>query len=59
MDRTPVHTADEAREKAIDWQNWFSEQTMSWGEVAEWSAYFEDLGTRFGLTEEFKENGII
>lgn len=32
---------------------------LSWGEYAEIGAYFENLAHRFGLVEEFRENGII
>lgn len=52
-------TKDEARQKAIDWQIWQSEQSLSYSELIEWSDYFYKLGKRFGLLREFKENGII
>lgn len=52
-------TADEAREAAIAWQLGFAGRTMSWGEYADETNYFADLAERFGLTEEFQENGII
>lgn len=55
----PVATADEAREKAIDWQNYVAEHDVSYGELAEWGNYFAELGEKFNLTDEFKENGII
>lgn len=48
-----------AREKAITWQHDFENHNYSYGELAEWSSYFEKLGKRYGLTEEFRENGII
>jgi len=60
MDKnTKIETQDQAREFAIDWQTWQAEQSMSYGELAEWGAFFEELAERFDLTEEFKENGII
>ena len=52
-------TRGEARQQAIDWQREFSERSMSWGELLEETAYFEEMGNKFNLTEEFKENGII
>lgn len=52
-------TVKEARQLAIDWQTWSAEQSLSYGELAEWQAHFDKLAERFGLTEEFKENGII
>jgi hypothetical protein len=56
---TAVKTADEARERAIDWQNWQQYESPSYGELAEWQDYFKQLGKQFNLTDEFKENGII
>lgn len=52
-------TAEQARDKAIEWQNWQAEQSLSYGELAEWRAYFEALAVKFPeLADEFKENGI-
>lgn len=56
---TICKTKDDARQKAIDWQYWQGEQSLSCGEMAEWSNYFDKIGWKFGLTQEFKENGII
>jgi outer membrane protein assembly factor BamD (BamD/ComL family) len=47
-----------ARQEAIDWQYEAAEKSMSWGEVAEACAHFEKLGRRYGLLQEFRENGI-
>jgi len=52
-------TPDEARQFATEWQNWQSERSLSYGELAEWQAVFSELATKYGLTEEFAENGII
>lgn len=57
--RDDITTAEQARDHAVEWQHWAAEQNLSYGEVAEWQAHFEQLATKFGLTEEFKENGII
>lgn len=54
-----IETRDEAVEYAIDWQNWQAEQSMSWGELAEWQELLAQLAERFGLSDEFKENGLI
>ena len=62
MTKTPVHNikdAEEARSIAIEWQDWASKQSMSYGEAAEWEAYFRTLAENFHLEEEFAENGII
>lgn len=53
-----VKTKEEARTMAIDFQNWASEQNLSYSEIANYQNYFEKLGKKFKLTEEFKENGI-
>lgn len=47
------------RQKAIEWQADFENHNYSYGELAEWTSYFEQLAKRYGLTEEFRENGII
>lgn len=59
MEKKEINTQDEARQYAIDWQTWQAEQSMSYGELAEWQDIFTRLGVRFNLTEEFQENGII
>lgn len=56
---TSFETAEEARQEAIDWQEWQAYQALSYFEVGEWMAFFEKLGKKFNLTEEFKEEGII
>lgn len=50
---------ENARQKAIEWQHEASERGLSYGEHAEAGAYFSKLAKRFGLVQEFKENGII
>ena len=54
-----IKTKEEAKTMAIDYQSWASEQSMSYGELAEYQNYFEKLGKKFGLKKEFNENGII
>ncbi len=55
-----IKTQEEARDYAIEWQRWVGEeQSISYGELAEWGAIFEELAERFDLKEEFHENGII
>lgn len=54
-----IYTEDGARELAIDWQDWASNQSLSYGELAEWQSLFEMLGKKFKLTSEFRENGIM
>ena len=50
---------ERARQTAIAWQAATAETAITWGELAEASAYFEKLGKRYGLLTEFRENGII
>lgn len=54
-----IKTAGEARDMAIEWQDWQSDQSLSIGELAECQAYFRTLARKFDLRDEFEENGII
>lgn len=47
-----------AREKAIEWQEYAAKQSMSYEAVAVAKFHFEQLGRRYGLLTEFRENGI-
>jgi len=51
-------TKEEAQEEAKTFQNWASEQNLSYGELIDFQDYFKNLGKEFNLTEEFKENCI-
>ena len=48
-----------ARDEAIDFQNDFNELVLTWYDLMSYQAYFENLGKRYGLLQEFRENGII
>lgn len=48
-----------ARQKAINWQHEFADHDYSYGELAIAGAMFAKLGKRYGLTREFRENGIL
>lgn len=48
-----------ARQKAIDWQYEASQKNYSYAELAYFGNFFTKLAKRFGLTREFRENGII
>lgn len=54
-----IKTKEDARNFAIIWQNWQSQQSLSYKELNEWSNIFKKLAKEFRLTKEFKENGII
>lgn len=44
---------------AVEWQYEQANSSMYWSEVAAWNDEFTKLGKRYGLLEEFRENGII
>ena len=45
-------------EECAIWYSYMMDIPMSWSEVAEIGAWFEKYGRRYGLLEEFRENGI-
>jgi hypothetical protein len=59
MQKQTPKTQEQARQYAIDWQNWASENKMYMSELIEWQQIFLDLAINFGLVAEFEENGII
>ncbi len=59
MNKRNITTQEEARQYAKDWQQWISEVSISYAELAEWNAIFEELAIKYDLQEEFKENCII
>lgn len=56
--KTYQQKKEAARQQAIDWQYETAEQSLSYGERAEVGEHFEKLGRRYGLLQEFRENGI-
>lgn len=54
---------DTVRNLAIDWQDRASQQSMSLGELAEWTGAIETMARLADpsgeLIEELKENGVI
>ena len=59
--RTYAERKESARNTAIEFQNIDAEVSggLSWGELADVGAWFETMAKRYGLIEEFRENGII
>jgi hypothetical protein len=49
---------EQVRNEAIDWQDWLSENNVSYEGLAIASDYFEKQGRRYGLLQEFRENAI-
>lgn len=47
-----------ARSEAIEWSCRAGETSMSYGELADAQERFRELGRRYGLLAEFRENGI-
>ena len=50
---------EQARQEAIDLQHRMSEESLSWEGIAYIQNYLRTLGKRYGLTKEFRENGLI
>lgn len=62
MDLTKVYNInnkEEARQFGVAFQSWASKQSLSYGELANWTNALETLAKKFGLKREFRENGII
>ena len=48
------------KQKALEWDRIAANSSgWTWGEIAIITAWFEKMAARFGLTREFRENGII
>lgn len=54
-----ISTKLEAHQKAIEWQEWQSKQSLSLFELAQWNRYFTGIARKFHLVKEFRENDII
>ncbi len=46
------------RQEAIGWQTSFQDKNYSYGELLEFQSRFEQLGRKYGLLKEFRENAI-
>ena len=47
------------RDLAADWQSDFGNNNYSWLELLQWKTFFSTQAKRYGLVNEFHENGII
>ena len=47
------------RNEAKQWQRDFAKHSYSYGEIADRQTYFEREGRKYGLTREFRNEGII
>lgn len=59
MEQIEIKTKEEARQYAIEWQQWASDNNLSYSELESWGNYFRKLAEKFSLVRELKENGII
>ena len=57
--KTYAEKKAEAQAMAIEWQHNFAEQDYTQFELGCYHNMFYQLGKRYGLLKEFKENGII
>lgn len=57
--KTYKEKKSEARSEAIEWQYAFCDRDISWEELAEETEHFVKLAKRYGLTREFKQEGVI
>ena len=48
-----------ARNEAINWTSTTASYSMSWAELLNYQDHFLNIGRRYGLIREFRENGII
>ena len=54
-----VKTKGEATQLAMEYQQFASDNSLSYSEIAFYGNYFYVLAKKFKLIKEFKENGII
>lgn len=57
--KNTIRNKEEARQFAIKTQEKMGEENLSYSELIEISENLYNLGKRFGLIKEFKENGLI
>lgn len=57
--KTYQELKNKAREEAAMWQNDFANNNYDYREIGNFYEYFSKRAKRYGLTKEFKENGII
>ena len=47
------------RDIAIQWQSDLEKLDYSYNDIALWNDFFYEMGKKYGLIREFKENGIL
>ena len=58
MELEQPKTKEQAREQAINFSTKFYNKQFSYSELIAISDHFKKTGKKFGLLNEFKENGI-
>lgn len=58
MSSTYQERKQATREEAMEWQDILSECSCSYGELLEIEQHLSRLAKRYGLVQEFRENGI-
>lgn len=56
--RTYKERKEDVRNTAIEWSNML-QIGLHWSDVATIGAWFEKMGRRYGLIEEFRENVVV
>ena len=59
MKKSYQEKKEEARRRAQEWQNYYSNFNYSYMDLLSWQDFFYNIGKKYGLIREFKENGII
>lgn len=59
MKKTYAERKAEAQAMAIEWQFNFADKSYTQFELGCYCNMFKQLGKRYGLLREFRENGII
>ena len=54
-----VKSKGEARDIAIEWQQWFRGEKMFMSDFVRWQDAFDRVAKKYRLVREFKENGIV
>ena len=51
-----IKTKEQARQYGIDYQNWASNQDLSYGELIHFTNKLSNIAEKFDLVEEFQNN---
>lgn len=54
-----IKNKEQARSYAVNFQNWVSTQSLSYSELFIYQNFLINIGKKYNLLREFKENGLI